>query len=281
MWQEEKTQVAKEFSGRVAVIAGGGSPGMGRATAMMLAQAGARVVVLDINRETAQESVERLQAIGAQALALEVDMTDAIVVKDAMEQCVREFGRLDALFNNTGVPATPQKLLADFEPDEWDRSLGLNLKSIFLGMKYAIPHMLATGGGAIVNNASVSGLRANIGGAPYGVAKAGVIHLTKVAALEYGGRGIRVNAICPYSISRRETLSAQASFVANRDNQDAMAPEELEKWQRAQLPMLRSGRGFEVASAVRFLLSDSASWVSGAALPVDGASSAGYFGSFR
>lgn len=249
---------------------------------MALAEAGARVAIIDINREAAEESVERLRGIGAEAICLETDMTDAGAVEEAMHHCVREFGGLDILFNNTGVPAAPHKLVADFEPDEWDRSIRLNLKSIFLGMKYAIPHMLASGGGAIVNNASVSALRANVGGAPYGVAKAGVIHLTKVAALEYGGRGIRVNAVCPYSISRQETLvPADGMRPIQKRTVDELSSEELEKWQRAQLPMLRSGRGFEVASAVRFLVSDAASWVSGAALPVDGASAAGFFGSFR
>lgn len=249
---------------------------------MALAQAGARVAIIDINREGAEESVERLREIGAQALCLQADMTDAAEVKNAMSQCVRDFGGLDILFNNTGVPATTQKLIADFEPDEWDRSLHLNLKSTFLGMKYAIPHMLAASrGGAVVNNASVSGLRANVGGAPYGVAKAGVIHLTKVAALEYGARGIRVNAVCPYSISKREALQPDAAGTASFVPAEPLSAEALEVWRRAQLPMLRSGRGYEVASAVRFLVSDAASWVNGAALPVDGGSAAGFYGTFR
>lgn len=255
---------------------------MGRATALALARAGAQVAIIDINREAAEESVERLRAMGAQALCLKADMTAAADVEQAMDQCVRHFGSLDILFNNTGVPATTQKLIADFEPEEWDRSIGLNLRSTFLGMKYAIPHMLAANrGGAIVNNASVSGLRANVGGAPYGVAKAGVIHLTKVAALEYGARGIRVNAICPYSISRRETPRADAARAAASMPAQELASDELDMWRRAQLPMLRSGQGQEVASVVKFLVSDAASWVNGAALPVDGGSAAGFFGTFR
>ncbi len=271
-----------DLTGRVAVVAGGGSPGMGRATAKALAEAGARIAIIDRDREGGEQSVDRLRAIGADALFVEADMTDAAAVSAAMADCVRTFGHLDILFNNVGVPAAPRKLIADFEPDEWDNSIALNLGSIFLGMKYAIPHMLESGRGVIVNNASVSGLRANIGGAPYGVAKAGVIHLTKVAALEYGGRGIRVNAVCPYSISRRETTASDIDLGFGRAGADQNLPaDQLEKWQRAQLPMLRSGHGFEVANAVKFLVSDSASWVNGAILPVDGASAAGYFGSFR
>lgn len=249
---------------------------------MALADAGASVAVLDINREGGEETVQRLREADADAIFLHADMTDAASVQAATDQCVRELGGLNILFNNTGVPAASHKSIADFEPEEWDRSIDLNLKSTFLGMRYAIPHMLAAGGGAIVNNASVSGLRANLGGGSYGVAKAGVIHLTKVAALEYGGQGIRVNAVCPYSISRREHTppSSDTSLAPGRTTEELSAAE-LEKWQRVQLPMLRSGRGYEVANVVRFLVSDAASWVSGAAVPVDGASAAGHFGSFR
>lgn len=269
-----------DLSGRVAVIAGGGSPGMGRATAVALAAAGASVAVIDLNPEGGETTVERLRAMGASASFYPADMTVADAVRQSMDHVVRDFGSLDILFNNTGVPAAPRRQFADFDPNEWETSIRLNLTTAFLGMKYAIPHMLAAGAGAIVNNASVSGLRANIGGAPYGVAKAGVIHLTKVAALEYGARGIRVNAVCPYSISRRE-FSADSPVDRRLDPATPRTQEEIDKWQRAQLPMMRSARGAEVANVVRFLVSDAASWVNGAALPVDGASAAGYFGSFR
>jgi NAD(P)-dependent dehydrogenase (short-subunit alcohol dehydrogenase family) len=281
MIKNTEIKVSSPFAGQVAVVAGGGSPGMGRATAVLLAEFGADVAILDINLDTAEESAERIRSVGGNAIALQVDMTDADAVQASMAQCVNNFGRIDLLFNNTGVPASPQKMLADFEPDEWDKCINLNLRSIFLGMKYAIPHILKAGGGAIVNNASVSGLRANVGGAPYGVAKAGVIHLTKIAALEYGGKGIRVNAICPYSISRKESNNQQILESRYLPNLETLEPLQLDKWKRAQLPMLRSGKGFEVANAVKFLLSEDASWISGAALPVDGASAAGYFGSFR
>lgn len=251
---------------------------MGRATAVALAQAGAAVAVVDINPEGGETTVSRLRDLGAQAAFFQADMTDAHAVEAAMDRCVQELGALNILFNNTGVPSAPGKQIADFEPDEWSRNIDLNLKSTFLGMRYAIPHMLEAGGGSIVNNASVSGLRANMGSGPYGVAKAGVIQLTKIAALEYAGRGIRINAVCPYSISRREdAASSQSPGTVPGE----MSDEQMAKWQRAQLPMLRSGRGVEVANAVKFLVSDAASWVSGAALPVDGASAAGYFGSFR
>lgn len=264
------------FAGKVAIVAGGAGPGMGRATAKLLGSLGATVGVLDIDEEMGAETVERVRQTGAEAGFRRADMTNEEDVRNAMDFFAGTYGSIDLLFNNTGVASDPKKRIAEFSLAEWERSLQLNLSSAFLGMKYAIPHMQAAGGGAIVNNASVSGSRANVGGAPYGVAKAGVIHLTKVAALEYGQQGIRVNCVCPYSISRKENPGS------GRSGGEAGEPAvDLERWQRAQLPMLRSGRGHEVAQAVAFLLSDAASWVSGAALPVDGASGAGYFGSFR
>jgi len=266
------------FAGKVAIVAGGAGPGMGRATAKLLGSLGAVVGVLDVNEDLGSETVERVQRTGAKAGFRRVDMTAENDVRDAMDYFAEAYGGIDLLFNNTGVASDPAKRLADFSLTEWERSVQVNLNSAFLGMKYAIPHMLAAGGGAIVNNASVSGTRANVGGAPYGVAKAGVIHLTKVAALEYGRQGIRVNCVCPYSISRKENPGGRVPVPTGDPGESA---DDLERWQRAQLPMLRSGRGSEVAHAVAFLLSDAASWVSGAALPVDGASGAGYFGSFR
>lgn len=267
-------------AGQVAVIAGGASPGMGRATATLLASLGAKVAVLDIDDQLGSISVSRIQDAGGEGFFVHADMTSEDAVKSAMDQVADTYGKIDLLFNNTGVPSDPSKSMADFSLDEWESAMRLNLNSAFLGMKYAIPYMLDSGHGAIVNNASASGLRANLGGAPYGVAKAGIIHMTKVAALEYGGRGIRVNAVCPYSISRKEHSPERNE---SRDGTDRIPPTEsdLAKWQRAQLPMLRSGKGYEVANAVAFLLSDAASWINGAALPVDGASVAGYFGKFR
>lgn len=271
----------QRFDGKVAVVAGGAGPGMGRATAKLLASLGARVVVLDVNDELGAETVDRIAEVQGEGTYLHADMTVEGEVRAAMQACVEKYGRLDLLFNNTGVASDSAKRVADFSLEEWERSIQLNLSSAFLGMKYAIPYMLENGGGSIVNNASVSGTRANVGGAPYGVAKAGVIHMTKVAALEYGGRGIRVNSVCPYSISRTErSLQDDLQYVESASERNA-AMADLDKWQRAQLPMLRSGRGHEVAQAVAFLLSDAASWINGAALPVDGASGAGFFGSFR
>ena len=157
--------------------------------------------------------------------------------------------------------------------------MSVDLKGVFLGMKYAIPEMIKAGGGVIINNASTSGLRANPGGGLYGAAKAGVIHLTKVGALEYGDKNIRINCICPYGIrptGRGATALKPAEKIASRSKQ-----EDDERWHKAQLPMRRTGKTEEIAHVVLFLASEDSSWVNGAVLPVDGASIAGYFGRFR
>lgn len=271
--------MTKEFAGKVAIAAGAGGPGMGRASARALAQAGATVVVLDINAEAAQACVDLIRAEGGMAEAVAVDMCDAKAVEAAYEGIFARHGRFDILFNNTGVAPQPGMRLTDYAPEVWDRAIELNLTTAFLSLRYALPLMIRAGrGGAIVNNASVSGMRANISGAAYAVAKAGVIHLTKITALEYGAQGIRVNAIAPYSISRRDFDRPEpqdAPFVVDAELQ------EDPRWITAQLPMLRSGKGYEVAAAVRFLASDQASWITGAVLPIDGGSSAGYFGRVR
>ena len=268
----------KDLAGKVAVLAGAGGPGMGRATARALSAAGAHVAILDINADAAAATADVIRSAGGSASSHVLDLTDASAVEGCFNDIFAAHKRFDILFNNTGVAPPAGLKLTEFAPEMWDRFIDLNLKSAFLGMRYAIPLMVQAGqGGAIVNNASSSGLRANVSGAPYGVAKAGVIHLTKVAALEYGPVGIRVNAVAPYSISRRDALRPEG------DDWMRPAPDAADNpvWQNAQLPMMRSGKGFEVAAAVKFLVSDQASWITGAVIPVDGGSTAGYFGRVR
>lgn len=269
-----------ELEGRVAIVAGGGSAGMGRASARALAEAGAYLAVLDIDARKGRETVDRLVASGHRADFYQTDMTDPAAVEATMAAIATRRGRIDILFNNTGVPTEKGKRLTDFSPEEWARSLDLNLNTAFHGLRFALPHIIAGGrGGSIINNASASGLRANSTGAPYSTAKAGVIHLTKVAALEVARYGIRVNAICPYSVSRRDFDPPAAD--ARPPIPDLSPDTDFGPWQRAQLPMMRSAKGYEIAAVVRFLASDAASWITGAAIPVDGGSTAGYFGEVR
>ena len=268
-----------KLDGKVAIVTGAGSLGMGRATAILLAAEGAKVVVNDVVREDGEETVTIIRNAGGEAMFVPADVSRSADVQHMVETAVETYGKLDVLFNNAGIFGPPGLAIADYKEEDWDTLMSVDLKGVFLGMKYAIPEMIKAGGGVIINNASTSGLRANPGGGLYGAAKAGVIHLTKVGALEYGDKNIRINCICPYGIrptGRGATALKPAEKIASRSKQ-----EDDERWHKAQLPMRRTGKTEEIAHVVLFLASEDSSWVNGAVLPVDGASIAGYFGRFR
>ncbi len=267
------------LDGKVAIVTGAGSLGMGRATAILLVAEGARVVVNDVVVEDGEQTAATIKEAGGEAIFVSADVSQSADWQHMIRRAVDSYGKLDILFNNAGVFGPPGLSIADYTEEGWDKLMSVNLKGVFLGMKYAIPEMIKNGGGAIVNNASTSGLRANPGGGLYGTAKAGVIHLTKVGALEYGDRNIRINCICPYGIrpsGRGATALKSPEKTVSRSKE-----EEDERWRKAQLPMKRTGKTEEIAHVVVFLASEESSWVNGAVLPVDGASVAGYFGRFR
>jgi len=264
---------------KVAIITGSGSLGMGRATAILLAAEGAKVVVSDVAVDGGEETVTMIRKAGGEAVFAKANVADSADVQRMVKTAVDTYGRLDILFNNAGVLGPAGLTITEMQEEDWDKVLNVDLKGVFLGMKYSIPEMIKAGGGVIINNASASGLRANPGGAMYGTAKAGVIHLTKVAALEYGAQNIRVNCICPFAI--RPTGRGVPEVKPAKTPVVRTPEEEEERWRRAQLPMRRTGRAEEIAQAVLFLASDQSSWVSGAVLPVDGASAAGFLGRFR
>ena len=234
----------------------GGSSGIGRATAIKFAEQGADVVIA-ARRSTEGEAVaQEIRDSGGGAMFVKADVTQAEQVEAAVEQTVSTFGSLDMAFNNAGLLAAlgpPHEI----EEDAWDREIDVNLKGVWLCLKYEIRQMLAQGGGSIVNDSSAGGLKGASKADPYSAAKHGVTGLTKSAALEYAPHGIRVNAVCPGSV---ETPMTKPMY----DDPD------LKSRIISAHPIGRVGNPKEFAEAVTWLCSDSASFVTGIAMPVDG-----------
>jgi NAD(P)-dependent dehydrogenase (short-subunit alcohol dehydrogenase family) len=253
------TQLATlTFAGKVALIAGA-SRGIGAVTARAFARAGASVVLAARDARALDSLVESIRATGGQALAVPTDVGDAASVEQLVHQTVSTFGRLDAAFNNATDGPLPAPL-ADIDPADFDRGIRTNVRGTFLGMKYQIPAMLRSGGGAIVNMASVAGLNGVANLAAYVAGKAGIIGLTKVAALDYADQGIRVNVVAPGPILTHHL---------------ERAGEEAQRAAALSTPMKRVGHAEEVAAVVLWLCSDQASFITGATLPIDGGQYAG------
>jgi NAD(P)-dependent dehydrogenase (short-subunit alcohol dehydrogenase family) len=255
---EHTAPVAQPMRGQVALVAGA-SKGIGAATAEAFAASGA-AVVLGARDIAAVESVaDRIRSRGGQALAATLDVTDADSVRHLVEQALSTFGRLDAAFNNASAGPMPAPL-ADIDPGEFDLGIATNVRGTFLGMKFQIPAMLRGGGGTIVNMASIAGLNGTANLAAYVAGKAGIIGLTKVAALDYADQGIRVNVVAPGPILtyHLEAAGPQAQQAAAQST-----------------PMRRTGSAAEVAQAVLWLCSDRSSFITGTVLPIDGGQAAG------
>jgi NAD(P)-dependent dehydrogenase (short-subunit alcohol dehydrogenase family) len=245
-----------DFTGKVALITGAAS-GMGLATARAFAEGGAAVVLADFKEEAAKAAAEKLTAAGHKALAIRCDVSDDTDVAAMVARTVAEFGRLDAAFNNAGVMA---RLVPTGEStrEEWERVIGVNLRGVWSCMKYELQHMERQGSGAIVNNASVGALTGNPGIGSYIASKHGVVGLTRTAALEYVKKGVRVNAVNP-------------GLIDTQVGRDVFKGDEQVYTEAAKsVPMDRAGRPEEIASAVLWLCSPSASYVVGHALTVDG-----------
>lgn len=250
------------FDGKVVIVTGGNS-GIGRATALRFAAEGASVVIAARRIDACESTVAAIRAAGGRALAIPTDVTHEDQVETLVARTVKEFGRVDAAFNNAGTGGVT--LLHECTNELFDRIHATNLRGLFHCMKYEIRAMLAAGGGVIVNNSSAAGLVGHALSAPYASSKHAVIGLTRSAALQYVKANIRVNAVCPGVIGTPLVERAGASIA------DGM------EWFLAQQPGGTAGNPMDVAEAVLFLCSDGARFVTGAALPVDGGMIAGLF----
>ena len=245
-----------QLKGKVALVTGGGS-GIGKATALAFGGNGARVAVVDVDVTSGEDTAHRVAEAGSEAIFLHADVGNGEQVKATIDKIVANFGRLDYACNNAGVSGA-QARTADCTEENWDRTILVNLKGVWLCMKYEIHRMLEQGWGAIVNTSSVAGLVGLKGWSAYVASKHGVLGLTKSAALEYAKAGIRINAVCPSIIN-----TSMAECFTGGDPR-------VEAHILGQQPLSRMGTPEEVAEAVVWLCSDAASFVTGHALAVDG-----------
>src|SRR5436190_5035867 len=245
------------FTGKVAFITGGSS-GIGRASALLFARAGASVVVGDVAAQGNQETARLIEQEGGRALAVRCDVTQTDDVKAALEKTGETFGRLDFAFNNAGIEPKKPAPTADYDEEEWNRIIDIDLRGVFLCMKHEIPLMLAHGGGAIVNTSSGAGIIGIKGSPTYTAAKHGVIGLTCAAGLDYAAQNIRINAVCPGYID----TPMMGRFTGGTPEGRAKVISEE--------PIGRMGRPEAIANAVLRVCADGASFVVGHALVVDG-----------
>ncbi len=245
------------LNNKTTLVTGGGS-GIGRATALAFAHEGARVAVADMDPRGGEETCGLIKAAGGEALYIKVDVSKSTEVAAMVARVVEAYGRLDCAFNNAGIMPKGFVPTADLDEETWDRMININLKGVWLSMKYEIPQMVKQGGGVIVNTSSVAGLIGSRTGPAYIASKHGVVGLTRGAALEYAKDNIRVNAVCPFWTS---TALTEPYMQQNPQLGEQMA---------GRTPLGRQGTPEEVATAVVWLCSDGASFINGHALPVDG-----------
>src|SRR5919198_256362 len=250
--------MAGRVEGKVALVTGGAS-GIGRATALAFAREGAKLVVADMNADGGHQTVHMITENGGEAIFVQIDVTSANAVEAMISQTVETYGRLDCAHNNAGIAGRVRAPLHECPEDVWDQVLAINLKGVWLCMKYEILQMLHQGSGSIVTTASIMGLVGSWSGtSAYNASKHGVVGLTKTAALEYARAGLRVNAVCPgyiWTPLLESTLMSQP---------------EMEAQIVARHPVGRMGRPEEIAEAVLWLCSDAASFVTGHTMTVDG-----------
>ena len=245
------------IQGKVAVITGAAS-GMGRATAIRFAKEGASIVLTDLNSQGGETAVAECAAAGARAVFQRTDVTSEPDIKAAVARAVKEFGRIDIMFNNAGIAGAVGPI-EKVESEAWDRTIATLLRAVYLGMKYSIPEMRKVGGGSIISTASVAGLRGVGYLAAYSAAKAAVVNLTQAVAIEVGHDKIRVNCICPGGVNT-------PLIHRGRPGAEEGAEQRMAKMQ----PIPRAGKPDDIANMALFLASDESNWISGTAMVVDG-----------
>jgi len=253
----------KQFQGKVSLVTGAAS-GIGRVTAQMFAREGSMVIVTtDSNIQGGEETVKLIKAAGGEATFVKCDVSKAADVENMVNKAVEIYGRLDYAFNNAGIGPDGKRVplvnIVDMSEELWDRTLDINLKGVFLCLKYEIRQMLKQKYGAIVNTSSVGAFKAVPGFSAYGASKSGLAGLTRVAAIECAGKGVRVNTICPGPTER--TLLNEYLTSSH--------PEEKAKLAQV-VPLGRVAQPEEMAEAVMWLCSDAASFVTGQSIPIDG-----------
>ncbi len=245
-----------EFRDKVVLVTGG-SYGIGRAAAIGFARKGAKVVIADIDEKRGKETLLYIKQLGGEAIFVKTDVSSEAEVAALIRKTIETYGKLDCAFNNAGIHKQFASTI-EFTETEWDEIINVNLKSVWLCMKYEIPEMLKQGKGAIVNTSSAAGLVGAPSNPAYPASKHGVVGLTKSTALEFARKGIRINCVCP---GPTRTGMNEALLSTNPDMVKAMD---------ARVPMGRIAEPEEVAAAAIWLCSDEASYITGHALPVDG-----------
>jgi NAD(P)-dependent dehydrogenase (short-subunit alcohol dehydrogenase family) len=263
--------MTKRLDGQVAIVTGAGcvGPGWGngRATAVRFAEEGAKIFAVDLKPETVEETVERVRAAGGEIAVHQCDVTDTVAVKDMVAACLSRFRRVDALVNNVGGSAKGGPV--EMDEDTWKRQIDFNLGSVYLTCKHILPVMVEQGKGAIVNTASTSGIRwTGAAQSAYAATKAGVIQFSKVVAVEYASRGIRVNTVIPGQL---HTPMVEVRLAGQRAGGDVDA---LLQTRLKRIPLGFMGDGRDTANAALFLVSDEARFITGTEIIVDGGMSA-------
>ncbi|MEM3754212.1 MAG: glucose 1-dehydrogenase [Candidatus Bathyarchaeia archaeon] len=249
--------MSSKLSDKVAIVTGGGS-GIGRATSILFAKEGAKVVIADISKEKSEETIKYIKNQGGESIFIKTDVSKALDVEKMVKETIKSYGKLNVLVNNAGIHDFGNVL--SMNEDKWDQLMNINLKGVFLCSKYSIPEMIKSGGGSIVNVSSMGGLGAFFNECAYCTSKAAVIALTKCMAIDFAPYKIRVNCVCP---GNTETMMVSGIFTTSKEYEYALQ----------RTPLGRFAKPEEIAKSILYLASEDSSYITGATLVIDGGAS--------